>query len=34
QSVVNHLLGKEVCLCDGESATVTNWAMDKILGKL
>ncbi|WP_321480747.1 Gfo/Idh/MocA family oxidoreductase [uncultured Bacteroides sp.] len=34
QAVVNHLLGKSTCACNGESATTTNWVMDKILGKL
>jgi hypothetical protein len=34
QAVVDHLLGKAVCTCDGASATLTNWVMDKILGKL
>lgn len=34
QAVVDHLLGKATCTCDGESATLTNWVMDKILGKL
>ena len=34
QAVVDHLLGKSVCTCDGESATLTNWVMDKILGKI
>lgn len=34
QSVVNHLRGKEICVCDGLSATTTNWVMDKILGKI
>ena len=34
QAVVDHLLGKSVCGCDGESATLTNWVMDKILNKL
>ena len=34
QAVVDHLLGKSTCSCDGESATTTNWVMDKILGKL
>lgn len=34
QAVVDHLLGKLVCSSDGESATLTNWVMDKILGKL
>lgn len=34
QAVVDHLLGKSICNCDGESATTTNWVMDKILGKI
>lgn len=34
QSVVDHLLGKSVCQCDGYSATTVNWVMDKILGKI
>ena len=34
QAVVDHLLGKSICSCDGESATLTNWVMDKILNKL
>ena len=34
QAVVDHLLGKSICTCDGESATLTNWVMDKILGKI
>ena len=34
QSVVDHLLGKSVCKCDGYSSTTVNWVMDKILGKL
>ncbi|MDL2291521.1 Gfo/Idh/MocA family oxidoreductase [Bacteroides sp. OttesenSCG-928-F21] len=34
QAVVDHLLEKSVCTCDGESATTTNWVMDKILGKI
>jgi len=34
QAVVDHLLGKSICICDGESATLTNWVMDKILGKI
>ena len=33
QAVVDHLLGKSICTCDGESATTTNWVMDRILGK-
>ena len=34
QAVVDHLLGKSTCSCDGESATTTNRVMDKILGKI
>lgn len=34
QAVVDHLQKKSVCMCDGLSATPTNWVMDKILGKL
>lgn len=34
QSVVNHLLKREVCTCDNISATPTNWVMDRILGKI
>ena len=34
QAVVDHLLGRGTCICTGESATLTNWVMDKILGKL
>ena len=34
QAVVDHLLEHKVCTCDGESATLTNWVMDKILGKI
>lgn len=34
QAVVDHLLGKSICTCNGESATLTNWVMDKILGKI
>lgn len=34
QAVVDDLLGKSTCSCDGESATTTNWVMDKILGKI
>ena len=34
QAVVDHLRGLSVCPCDGESATLTNWVMDKILGKI
>lgn len=34
QAVVDHLLGKSTCSCDVESATLTNWVMDKILNKI
>ena len=34
QQVVDHLLGKSECTCNGKSATLTNWVMDKILGKI
>ena len=34
QAVVDHLLEHKVCTCAGESATLTNWVMDKILGKI
>ena len=34
QAVVDHLRGLSTCTCDGESATLTNWVMDKILGKI
>lgn len=34
QAVVDHLLGKSVCTCDGESATTANWVMDRILEKI
>lgn len=34
QAVVDHLLGKSICTCDGESATTVNWVMDRILGKI
>jgi len=34
QAVVDHLLGKSICTCDGANATLTNWVMDKILNKL
>lgn len=34
RSVVEHLQKKGTCTCDGISATLTNWVMDKILGKL
>ncbi|MDR0894105.1 MAG: Gfo/Idh/MocA family oxidoreductase [Prevotellaceae bacterium] len=34
QAVVDHLQGKSICQCDGTSATLTNWVMDKILNKI
>lgn len=33
QAVVRALQGEEVCSCTSTSATPTNWAMDRILGK-
>ena len=34
KAVVEHLQNKNICTCDGVSATPTNWVMDRILGKL
>lgn len=34
QTVVDTLLERGECSCTGESATTTNWVMDKILGKI
>ncbi len=34
QAVVDHLLDRKICTSDGVSATLTNWVMDKILGKI
>lgn len=34
EAVVAQLQHKGTCMCDGISATTTNWVMDKILGKL
>ena len=34
QADVDHLLGKSICNCDGESATLTNWVLDIILNKI
>lgn len=34
QAVVDSLLGQGTCSSTGESATLTNWVMDSILGKL
>ena len=34
RAVVEHLQGKNLCTCDGLSATPTNWVMDRILNKL
>lgn len=33
QQVVNHLLGKGICVSTGESALRTTWVMDQLLGK-
>ncbi len=33
QAVVEHLQGKGVCSSDSESATATNWVLDRILNK-
>lgn len=33
EKVVRHLQGKGKCDCDSQSATTTNWVMDRILGK-
>jgi predicted dehydrogenase len=34
KAVIEHLQGGAACTCNGESATTTNWVMDKILGKI
>lgn len=34
REIVEHLQGKKICTCTSESATSTNWVMDKILGKI
>lgn len=34
QNIVDHLFGRSICSCDAVSATPTNWAIDRILGKL
>lgn len=33
EKVVRHLQGLEKCDCDSQSATSTNWVMDRVLGK-
>jgi predicted dehydrogenase len=34
KSMIRHLQGLDVCNCSSVSATPTNWALDRILGKL
>lgn len=34
KNIVEHLQHKSTCTCDSVSATPTNWALDKILGKI
>lgn len=34
ENIVNHLLKRDICTCNGISATPTNWVMDRILGKI
>lgn len=34
REIVDHLQGKSICRCDSVSATPTNWAIDRILGKI
>lgn len=34
KSVIEHLQGFGVCKCTSETATPTNWALDRILGKI
>lgn len=34
RNIVDHLQGRNICDCDGVSATSTNWVIDRILGKL
>ena len=34
ENIVHHLQKKDICTCDGISATPTNWVMDRILGKI
>jgi predicted dehydrogenase len=34
ENIVHHLQKKDICTCNGISATPTNWVMDRILGKI
>ena len=34
EAVTRHLQNRSICECNSVSATLTNWVMDKILGKL
>lgn len=34
REIMEHLRGRHVCTCDSVSATPTNWAIDRILGKI
>lgn len=34
ENIVHHLQKRDVCTCNGISATPTNWVMDRILGKI
>ena len=34
ENIVHHLQKKDICTCNGLSATPTNWVMDRILGKI
>ena len=33
RNIMEHLSGTGICTCDSVSATPTNWAIDRILGK-
>ena len=34
ENIVHHLQKRDICTCNGISATPTNWVMDRILGKI
>ena len=34
ENIVRHLQRRDICTCNGISATPTNWVMDRILGKI
>jgi len=34
KAVIEHLQGKGICNCNSQSASTTNWVMDRILGKI